>query len=192
MKIISIFKMLILLSIFFSMFAVADVPDITSEEFFEPPQESVDIEQLKLDQEILESLNNFKDLPDNDIFIIEQQSIEQELTESQFQELSSDEITELEKNTPVDDLLIDDSFDDLDIDSILLEDEIIQPELIEKPEILLKQPPISENKGVGVIGEEELLINSLDKSDLMDFNKPNDVWKKNLIEEVEKIDEIEK
>ena len=187
MKIISIFKRLILLNMFFSMFAVADIPDI-ADEFFEPPEESVDIEQLKLDQEILESFNNFKDIPDNDIFIIEQQSIEQELTESQLQELSSDEITELEKNTPVDDLLIDDNFDDLDIDSILLEDEVIQPESIEKPEILLKQPAISENKGVGVIGEEELLINSLDKSDLMDFNKPDDVWKKNLVEEIDEIE----
>ena len=189
MKTISILTVLILLSISFSKFAGAQVPDIESDQLFEPPEELVEEEQLKLEQEILESLDNFKELTDNDIFIIEQQSIEQELTESQLEKLTAEELVELEKNNPKDDLLLDDSFDDLDIDSILIEEETSQPELIEKPEVHIKQQPVSETKGVGVVGEEELLINSLDKSDLMDFNRPNDVWKKDLVEEV---DEIEK
>ena len=46
-----------------------------------------------------------------------------------------------------------------------------------------KHPMSNSTKSVGVKGEEESTINSLDQSDLMDYEKGEDIWQKDLTDD---------
>ena len=151
--------------------AQATIPEPVIEDDIALIHEMVELEQLKSDEDILQSLDNLDELEDNEIFIIEQHSS-----------------AELEVKTLVDDeLLLDDGFDDLDIESILVDEELTELTSPQQLEIKDKQntPLLDEKPSVGIQGEEEQLINSLDKSDLMDFKKVTDKWRDDVDEDIE-------
>ncbi|GLX80293.1 hypothetical protein tinsulaeT_36330 [Thalassotalea insulae] len=81
--------------------------------------------------------------------------------------------------------LLDDGFDDLDIEQELADelDDLVLPKKILKQHLPVDKKLLNKPKSaVGVQGEEELIINQLDNSNLMDFDAQSDVW----LPEVEK------
>lgn|GEM_PF-1901182 len=154
-------------------------------------QALIDIEQIKTDEEILQSLDNFGDQLGNEIFAIEQQATEGEIPAQQqaLQALDQIEQEQLDEE-PIrdDDIMMDNSFDDLDLGMILEEEDFselktpVKPELFDSKAATIKK---SSELGVGVAGKEEKLINKLDKSDLMDFENQVDVWSKDVVEDIE-------
>jgi len=230
-----------------SAFAVNDAPDkiedltkleqITTQDSLESQsniQAMDEAEKALSDEEILQSLDNFGDQVDNDIFIIEQQGATEEeylqqpevntLKPINQQQLNNNDVNQnqaidellIEEDILEEDILEEDSFDDVDLDMILAEefsgafsdnldkdliqsvakdlsqDKIIKKlpddlSLISADKLESMQVPINKSTelGVGVIGSEEKLINTLDKSDLMDFEKKIDVWGKDVIEEID-------
>ncbi len=137
------------------------------------PQEVNQEELLQSDEEILKSLDDFGDVLTDDINLIE----DDELLPYSPQSFDNFGGHDSESNN----MLSNDSFDDLDLDSILSD------ELIENNEMpgtdLQEAAELSsfEKLGVGVDGTEEELINKLDKSNLMDFDKNIDIWDKEII-----------
>jgi hypothetical protein len=179
-------------------------PDLSSE--FDPQPEFIDItpqENLdeftsnKSDAEILQSLDDINEQLNNEILTIEQQHLPSTLNE-QDKELIDPEMTQQdiinEKLLLAEDMLGSDNFDDLNIDEALDIDEILNTDINEELSPTLK-PENTKNKfhqlkpsfelGVGVKGKEEELINTLDKSDLMDFEEKIDVWSEDVVEDID-------
>lgn len=124
-------------------------------------------------------------------------------TEFIIQETLTEEFVDSVDSKPVkrqfndEQLLLDDSFDQVDIEQILEEDL--------SSDLLSTQPPITTDEladdkstiGVGIQGEEEAIINKLDNSDLMDFDKDLDIWHKDsqplesISDDIDDIDDIE-
>jgi len=70
--------------------------------------------------------------------------------------------------------------------SIQSDSEVLQSIELEIDSSQTPQTPIDSiinNKGVGIEGEEEVIINSLDNSDLMDYDTKGDIWIDDLIDQ---------
>jgi hypothetical protein len=83
---------------------------------------------------------------------------------------SDDEISEQQ--------IIDDSFSDLDIEFILRDNNTNRSIDLDKEKKNIADQVVNtrDTKSVGINGMEEAIINKLDKSNLMDFNKNTDIW----------------
>jgi len=103
--------------------------------------------------------------------------------------LTDDSINEpsaVSEDILIDSVIADDSFEHLNFDDILM-DQQSDNEVAPNPSFDL--PTSSQLKmktqGVGVNGIEEALINKLDNSDLMDFDKDLDIWGEEVLDKKE-------
>lgn len=96
---------------------------------------------------------------------------EQPVLESDLLRSSLDE--EMTNEELIDEPFGDDGFDFLDEEIAILNQEFEQAGQVDSP--TTQAMPI-DKKSVGIKGKEEALINKLDNSDLMDFEKDIDIW----------------
>ena len=186
------------------MMALLSIPNVSfaQEDNFQEmlPEQSLELSSQQSDAEILQSLDSFGDeLSDKAIFSEEGDAptvLPDEILSHQSMKAKQlgDEtnVSELAN----DDLLAIDSFDGVDIDLIMEEEHATDPSF-EKPFNKMHSLSQYKQQGVGVLGKEEAIINQLDKSDLMDFDKNVDFWnkevssKKDMTLPVNKMDEVE-
>ena len=135
--------------------------------------------QQQSDSAILKSLDDFGGELTPDIDLINNKKIP---AEEKVRLRSNQQGHILGELSDVD--LIEDSFDNLDIDSILIGSKIKDA----SPSNKALQANTKKSKlGVGVNGAEEALINKLDKSNLMDFDKNLDIWDKEVMKKKESL-----
>lgn len=178
-------SILLLLSLFFSQLLLAQeksleeierinalaAPLISAASAQDPQQQS--------ESAILKSLDNFDGELTPDIDLINNKKISSE----EKPPLSSNQKGHILDELPDVDL-IENSFDNLDIDSILTGSKMKGA----PPSNQTLQANIEKRKlGVGVNGAEEALINKLDKSNLMDFDKNLDIWDKEVMKKKESL-----
>ncbi|WP_286263354.1 hypothetical protein [Thalassotalea atypica] len=77
----------------------------------------------------------------------------------------------------IDEDFVDEGFDFLDAEIDLLNEELLDEDNTKNTKEKAKQ---LEKKSVGIKGKEEALINKLDNSDLMDFEKDIEIWRDDL------------
>lgn len=131
------------------------------------------------DAEILRALDDFGGEL-NDDFLLKNSATEAPLTGV----LSTG--SAINDNSLLDDVISDDSFGDLDLGEILIDQQIdSEDQMIDNAELLIKPEFQMKSQGVGVNGAEEALINKLDNSDLMDFDKDLDIWGEELLNKKE-------
>ncbi|WDE00212.1 hypothetical protein [Thalassomonas actiniarum] len=128
----------------------------------------------KTDSEILTSLDNLTLDLENELFEVEQgqnnNTLNAEAIAGWEQELS-----DLEQMSALD------NFEQVQFPPLMTEQPI--GEWLETAEPAETQGKSVEEFGVGIAGEQENLINSLDNSDLMDFEDNLDVWSDDLVED---------
>jgi len=136
----------------------------------------------KSEAEILESLDNLNQQGNNEIFLVESQNslIEnsQKVKINGKNKTSNDAVNDEEP-------LLDDGFDELDLGEMFtdLESDVLNKVIQkEKSKGSTKKDKAEEKYGVGVVGDEAVLINTLDHSNLMDFENEIDIWSKKKVE----------
>jgi len=139
------------------------------------------LEQQQREREILNSLDNLE--LENELFELEQGNnspAQNSAPGEHWQEFS-----DLEEMSALD------SFEQIQLPPLLTDepaDEWLQPAELSPAETLYKSGGELDSQesgvsGVGIAGEQENLINSLDNSDLMDFEDDLDMWSDDLVEE---------
>jgi len=168
------FFQVILMATFFILPAYSQIVIVQDE----PIQESISSEHQQSDADILRSLDNFGD-EINDSMLMPNDLQSSESLPKIDDSFDSDKIDE----ALLDNLITNDSFEDLDWDEILVDEQSNDKintldEFSDQVEYSSKIKP----QGVGVNGAEEALINKLDNSDLMDFDKDADIWGKEVLD----------
>ena len=130
--------------------------------------------------EILQSLDNLKQQSNNEIFLVESPS----------PLIKSSEKTQLNKrqndnNATAEDIMLNDGFDELDLQEVFSDlefDDHLNVNNDGKIKDISKKSDPKVKYGVGVVGDEAVLINTLDNSDLMDFENEVDIWSKKVVD----------
>ena len=147
-------------------------------------QQSPPPESQQSDADILRSLDDFGD-EINDSMLLPNDPFELQSSEP-LSPINNSLEPEKIAGGLLDSLIIDDSFEQLDLEGILV-DEQSNNQIITLDEITNQTEHFSKIKqqSVGINGEEEALINKLDNSDLMDFDKNFDIWDKEVLDNKE-------
>jgi hypothetical protein len=135
----------------------------------------------KNEAEILQSLDNLNQQSNNEIFLVESQS---PLIKGSEKTKPSDSKRQNDDNTTSEDIMLNDGFDELDLAEVFTDFEFNDHNKVnsaEKIKDTSKKSHAEVKYGVGVVGDEAVLINTLDNSDLMDFENEVDIWSKKVV-----------
>ncbi|WP_281556271.1 hypothetical protein [Thalassomonas sp. RHCl1] len=128
----------------------------------------------KTDSEILTSLDNLALDLENELFEVEQGTNNEALAPEPIDDWEQ-ELSDLEQMSALD------NFEQVQFPPLMTEEPT--GEWLEAAEPAEVQGKSAEAFGAGIAGEQENLINSLDNSDLMDFEDNLDVWSDDLVED---------
>lgn len=151
-------------------------PEIT------PATKIVENQASKSEAEILKSLDNLNQQSNNEIFIVESQSPQ---SKGSQKTQPSDSEKQSDDNSKNQDIMLNDGFDELDLAEVFTGFEFDNQNSVNSPEKIKNTSKKSDAEvkyGVGVVGDEAVLINTLDNSDLMDFENEVDIWSKKVVE----------
>jgi len=147
----------------------------------------INVEQTrKSEAEILESLDNLTQQGNNEIFLVESQK---SLIKNSQQTKNNEEDKTSHDLVHGEDMMLNDGFDELDLDEMFTD---LQSDLLnndnQKKKIKgsIKEGKAEKKYGVGIVGDEAVLINTLDHSNLMDFENEVDIWSKKIVEDKKK------
>jgi len=129
----------------------------------------------KNEAKILQGLDNLNQQSNNEIFLVESQS--SKIKDTNKVELNSRK-SQSDENTTSEDMMLNDSFEELDLTEIFSGH--ISVKAFEKIKGASNKAKAEVKYGVGVVGDEAVLINTLDNSDLMDFENEVDIWSKRV------------
>ncbi len=135
---------------------------------------------IENEAEILQSLDNLNQQSNNEIFLVESQSpLFKNSEKNQLSKRQND------NNAVGEDIMLNDGFDELDIQKVFSDFEFDDHHNVnnaEKIKDISKKSDPEVKYGVGVVGDEAVLINKLDNSDLMDFENEVDIWSKKVVD----------
>lgn len=140
--------------------------------------ESVNSANAKSDAEILQSLDSLNAQLNNELFVAEQQGNDKSVVPKKEVVIQNEnQLSVKGELVQTDEMLLNDSFDDLKLDDMIGVDETThEPILLESEEIKMTPTQAKKNPFAAGAGESEVLINTLDNSDLMDFEENIDLW----------------
>lgn len=147
-----------------------------------PANKVVENQAGKNEAEILQSLDNLNQQSNNEIFLVESQS--PLIKGSEKIKLSGSE-SQNDDNTTGEDIMLNDGFNELDLEEVFTDFEFDDHNNLhsaEKIKSTSKKSNAEVKYGVGVVGDEAVLINTLDNSDLRDFENEVDIWSKKVVE----------
>lgn len=148
------------------------------------------ITSKKTDAEILQSLdgayNSFNNEPltlKNDGALLKDKKVQSKSLSSSKRNLTTTKVNKKISEQQI----INNSFSDLDIEFILRDknDYRSTRQNRKQKNIVDHVVETKNSQSVGVKGTEEAIINKLDKSDLMDFNKNTDIWSKEVSNQID-------
>jgi hypothetical protein len=140
----------------------------------------------KNEAEILQSLDNLNQHSNNEIFLVESQN---PLIKTSEKTKFSDSERQSHDKIIGEDIMLNDGFDELDLTEVFTDFEFDDHSKVNSAEKIIgtsKKNNAKVKYGVGVVGDEAVLINTLDNSDLMDFENEVDIWSQKVIEKKEK------
>ena len=147
-----------------------------------PATKIVENQAGKNEAEILQSLDNLNQQSNNEIFLVESQS---PLIKGSEKTKPNDSKRQSDDNTTGEDIMLNDGFDELDLEEVFTDFEFDDHNNVNSAEKIKgtsKKSNPEVKYGVGVVGDEAVLINTLDNSDLMDFENEVDIWSKKVVE----------
>ena len=139
------------------------------------------IKTVKNEAKILQSLDNLSQQSNNEIFIVESQSLQ--IQSSKKNKLSNSK-KKNDNHTTSEDIMLNDGFDELDLEEVFSDIEFDDHNNVNNVGEIKGTNKNSNGKvkyGVGVVGDEAVLINTLDNSNLMDFENEIDIWSKKIV-----------